>query len=240
MIKRIVVIVLSFLLLALCFGGLLYLGQSSNKGVQQDKGIVVKFYSDDGTLLSREKYKKGETVVFPEYSAPDGYYFEGWKIDGEGEIITSCEVQSSLTFVPFLSEIFSFDGSQNFEFYSDNGVNDYSSVSFDYKIISGDYFAVSLFGDRWHNDTYEYVVFGVQGFIGNSESVQVRVISDDWLHVELPYYVYESACLSRYDHHDDYGSFEIFHVCMIASGYACRTYSGDVAEVLLKNITFNE
>ena len=240
MVKRIFVLVLSFLLLALCVGGLFYLGQSNKGIVQQDKGIVVKFYSDDGTLLSREKYKKGETVVFPEYSAPDGYYFEGWRINGEGEIITSCEVQSSLTFAPFLSEIFSFDGSQNYDYLSDNGVSDYSSVSFDYKIISGDYFAVSLFGNRWHNDTYEYVVFGEQGYIGNSESVQVRVISDGWSHVELPYYVYESVCLSHFDHHDDYGSFGRFHVCKVASGYACRTYSGDVADVLFKNITFNE
>ena len=240
MVKRIVVIVLSFLLLALCVGGLFYLGQSNKGVVQQDKGIVVKFYSDDGTLLSRKKYKKGETVSFPEYVSPEGYYFEGWKIDGSDEIVTSYEVKSSTKFVPVLSQIYRFDGIYNFNYICENGASDYSSVSFDYKVISGDRFAVALFfGDRWHNDTYEYVVFGSSGYMGDFEGVSVTAISDGWLHVVLPYWVYETTCLSFYQHHDDYGSFDHFHVCKIASEYCVQNW-GDVAEVFFKNITFNE
>lgn len=238
MVKRIVLIVLSFLLLALCVGGLFYLGQSNKGVVQQYKGIVVEFYSDDGTLLSREKYKKGETVVFPEYSAPEGYYFEGWKIDGSDEIITSYKVKSSTIFVPVLSQIYIYDGNYNFDYICENGASDYSSVSFDYKVISGDRFAVALFGDRWHNNEFEYVVFDTTGFCG-VYAVSVTAISDGWLHVVLPYWVYESTCLSSPRHLNDYGSFDRFHVCQVASEHSVQNW-GNVAKVFFKNITFND
>lgn len=255
MAKRILLIVVTVLLLAAGASAVLLIFVNDfTVGEYRRRVVAAEFYSPDGSLIERKLYRRGADVDLPDYIAASGYYFEGWCIDGEDGYIMSYEILENTNFYAEVSEIYEFDGVNNFIKYADNSLNyAYSSISFDYKFTSGEVFAFALMGDRWHNHGYEYAFIRSNELsckILFRERVHVDYVqrdyftfgdfsslSDGWVHVLIKsaqYFSYLSSIVYN-THSSDYGPFNSLHICAYSS-----SLEGTPANVLLKNIKFNK